>query len=296
MDSNTYPYLLALGSSLCFALASLVFTEVARKVSPLWMNATKSGLALVCFTFVVLVFDLWIWPQSYWTIAALFVSGIIGLAIGDIFLLTAYRRIGASRTLMLFGFQPLFMGAAGHFFFSQTMTWQRSLAVVFALLCLFTVSWEKYRSEGHWELKGLLAALAGVVLDNVGLILSRWAFDTTPDLHPMQANMIRCLGATVFFTAAFRLFSVQPGFREGWVRLSVSWRFWTVIASVFGTFFSLFLYLSAVRVGHLASLASVGLAGPLFAAMGECVWHRHWPSRYLVLAFLWFVIGFALVL
>ena len=199
MPNHVLAYYLALGSSLCFAGGSLLFADIARKISPIWMNAFKAIVAWVCLTVVVLITGNWATLTSL-QYAALFGSGILGLAIGDIFLLTAYARMGAARTLILWGFQPMFVAVEAYFLFNQDLSWTIALAVLFFIMCLFTFSLEKFKQDGHWELYGLGAALLAVTLDNAGLVLSRWAFDSEPKLDAFQANYLRIsIGSSLIF-------------------------------------------------------------------------------------------------
>ncbi len=285
-------FVFAIASTTCFAAASLIFAEIARKISPLWMNAFKAAGALALFATTALAFNLWI-PLSRDVTLALIASGVLGLAIGDIFLLTAYARIGAARTLILFGFQPFFLGIAAYFLFDQAFNWVKVVALLFFLLCLFTFSLEKFRQEGHWELLGLLAALIGVMFDNCGLLLSRWAFEQVPDLSVIQTNVWRCGGAFAFFLLFGRVRAV--GWRRGWSRLDTRWRSLALFSVFLGTFLSLLFYLTAIKIGHLASISAVGMAGPMISSAFECEYYRRRPSRYLLVALIFYLIGFGVL-
>ena len=289
---NHHAYFFVIGSSICFSFASLLFAEVARKISPLWMNVFKAIVAWICFAVATALWGEWA-ALGWVEVAALLGSGILGLAIGDIFLLSAYARIGAARTLILYGFQPLFVAVAAKIFFDQDISWQVALAVVFCMACMFTFSFERMKRDGHWEILGLAAALLGVLFDNSGLILSRWAFDQAPGMNAFQANFIRCSGALAFLA----LFSLVKnlGLRAGWARLGPRGRGMAVLSSFLGTFMSLFLYLTAVKIGHLASISALAGAGPIFTSAMECVYFRKWPSRYLIAALILFLSAFGIL-
>lgn len=291
--NNQLAYTLVLASSACFSFASLLFTELARKTSPLWVNAFKAILAWLCFALSVWIFGLWV-PVTLGVWAALLISGSLGLALGDIFLLTAYARMGSARTLILYGFQPVLIGIGAHFLFHQSLSWRQGLAVIFFLSCLFTFSLERFREQGHWEVYGLVAALIGVVLDNCGLLISRWAFEQAPDMSPLQANLIRCSGALLLFLLIGRVRAVH--WLGHWRRLDTSGKSLAMISAFLGTFLSLYMYLTAVKIGHLASLAALGGVGPIFSSAMECLYQRKWPSIYLILALIFFVFGFSILI
>ncbi len=292
MMPSQLAYALALASSSCFAGASLIFTEISRRVSPLWMNAFKALVAWVLFAGTILVFNLWVQLPSK-VVWALLASGVLGLGIGDIFLLNAYARMGAARTLILYGFQPFFLGIASYFIFGQDFGGYRLLAIIFFVGCLFTFSLEKFREAGHWELPGLAAALTGVLFDNAGVILSRWAFDQVPEMTAFQANFVRCSSALVFFFIFSRFYAVNLA--AGWRKLTPGGKRLAVISACLGTYLSLFLYLTAIKIGHLASLSALGVTGPIITSAMECAYDRKRPSKYLITSLGLFAVGFAIL-
>lgn len=225
--------------------------------------------------------------------SALLGSGILGLGIGDIFLLTAYARMGAARTLILYGFQPLFIAIEAHFLFHQDISWTIGIAVLFFLGCLFVFSLEKFRQDGHWELIGLVAALLGVLLDNIGVILSRWVFDSVQGIDAFQVNLVRCSGALAFFVV---FGAVKPlHMKSGWQKLGRRGQVLASVSAFLGCFFSLWLYLTAIKIGHLASVTALAVTGPILASTMESIYYRKLPSRYLLVALVLFVGGFGML-
>lgn len=250
----------------------------------------------VCFAGLALavVFTVDWQPVSLDVACALVISGILGLAIGDLFLLAAYARMGAGRTLILFGFQPLILGLSSWYLFAQPLNSYKLVAVLFFLVCLYMFSLEKFKEHGHWEIVGLLAALLGVVLDNCGILLTRWSFNTAPDMGVIQANFLRASGAMLFFIAMNPI--LKSRLLKNFLLLNTRERATIFVASIMGTIVSLILYLSAVRVAHLASISAMGVFGPLYSTTIECFLERKPPSYYLIIAMISFVIGFAILL
>lgn len=282
----------AFGSSLSFSTASVVFARFSREISSPWMNTMKASVAAVAFAIVLLLSGTWV-PLDQRSGLALLTSGAIGLGIGDLFLLSAYARIGVSRTLMVFSFQPLLIGFASALIFGQDVGTARAIAILFFIACLFLLSFERYRSEGHWEIRGLVFALIGVGLDNSGVILSRWAFDQSQVLEPQQANLVRIAGALAVF-AVFSL--VKPiGLVKHFIALKPRDRALALGAPLVGTFLSLSLYLFAVKNGHLATVSAIVLSGPVLAALIESIVQKKPPSRYLIGGLLCLFLGMGLV-
>ncbi len=284
----------ALGANLSFAFACLIFTEYSRKVSSLWMNAFKATVAFCAFGLAALLGG---GLSSIGTPAffSLFASGFLGLAIGDLFLLKAFSIIGASRTLVLFAFQPLILGTFSFYIFNQAIDLQKFWGLLFFLACLFIFSLEAKKTKGTWEFKGLLWALAGVTLDAIGVLMTRWSFDRTPEMNSISANFYRTIGCIVAFfliSKFYRPLELWHKFRDWSPKIKLL----ILSGCVFGTFLSLLLYLKALQFGHLATVSGIAITSPLFATLFESIWEKRWPTKYLWAALVSFSIGFYIVL
>ena len=280
----------ALASCGCFSLASVVFAHYSKNISALWMNAFKAILALLAFG-VAMVFtkDFSISP-GLMAVSLFFLSGLLGLNIGDNFLLKAFATMGAARTLMIFSFQPIFVGIMSYFFLSQGLTWYKAIAIIFMMGCVFTLSYERFYETKKWDFRGPIYALIGVSLDSVGIVLTRAAFENDPHISIVEGNFYRCLGAVVGFglMAKFIPLHLWGNFRK----VSFRGKYLVIGASLLGTFVSLWFYLTALSFGHLATVTAIAGTSPLFSAIFESLYTKKWPSRFLIFSFLLFAMGF----
>lgn len=292
--SDYSAYFLALTAATLFSGASVIFAQYSVSHSSLWMNYIKNLVAGLCFLFAAGL-SIFFWGEDILSVttaslAFLLVSGALGLAIGDFFLFKAYARLGSARTIMIFSFSPLFLSIEGFLFFGQSLSAKQGVALFFMMACAWTLSLERFRSHGTWEWKGILFAVLGVALDNAGVVLSRFAFDQSPALSPFSANAIRCVGAALPLYIGIRLAGVRgmgqlfelPRRQLGLV----------VFASFMGTFLSLSCWLTALKIGHIGSLAGVGSFNPVAASLWEWLLLRKRPTPLLILALLLFLIGF----
>lgn len=278
------------------------------------MNTAKATVALLllCVTLPVLFYfngTLGHWtPPTTLAAWVLLSSGIIGLGIGDLFLLDAFVRIGVSRTLMLYGFQPLMLGLGAAIFFDQSFDTKRLIAIAFLIACLVIFSLERYRETKSWELRGLAMALIGVSMDSLGVLLTRYAFEQSPHTQPLEGHFIRCVGALLSYAVIALILIVRRRLRHStyhtpviglithFRKFDVKSRALLLLGCFGGTYLSLCLYLTAIQTGHLASLAAIAITGPMFAALLEAVIYRKRPSPYLLVAFVFFVGGFTILL
>ena len=83
------PYILTLSANFSFALGSVAYTRYSRILGDLWMNKFKALIALIGFSLILLFSGDTQIPNSS-TVIFLLVSGMLGLGIGDTFLLKSF--------------------------------------------------------------------------------------------------------------------------------------------------------------------------------------------------------------
>lgn len=284
------PLYMAFMSTFVFAFSSIAFAKYSEQISPLWMNATKALVAFVAFFATTLITQTWINIPPI-SIVSLLLSGLLGLMIGDYFMLYSMAALGSSRMLMIFGIQPFLLGSAAYFLFGQKFEVFNFIGVLCMTLCLFIFSFERYKSSGKWDFKGLLYGLIAVSFDAIGILLTRSVFNANAGISPIQVNLIRCFGALlgfIFFNQFIKPIHLISVFKNQ----TKSDQRMILIGSLGGTYLSLMFYLSAIGRGQLSVISSVAITGPLFASIIECLRYRRWPSKYLLLSFVFFFVGF----
>ena len=278
----------ALCANFCFALATIVFTHFTNKVSSEWMNLCKAAVAFLCFFIYINIFENW-YSLDIKSFTLFFVSGFIGLGIGDFFLLKSFSVLGPGRTLMLFGFQPVFLGVMGKIIFNQDVDTSKLFAIVFFIGCLVTLSLESFRKDKSWGVLGMSFALLGMILDSSGVLMTRAGFDMNPEMSAMQGNFYRCLGAIAVYMllSMYRPLNFLTSFNEFTSKEKII----VISGSILGTFLSLSFYLKAIQTAHLASLSGINITGTLFSSAFESLFLKKKPTRYLFIALVFFVCG-----
>lgn len=286
MSTDLTAYLYAFSSVLTFSVAAIGFTYLSHKTSALWMNLFKCGLSFLISLPLIYYFN----DQIYWSIKTcwpFYVSGFIGLNIGDWLLLSAYKKIGPARTLMIFGFQPLIAGGFSYFVWNEVIYPIQLIAIIFFIMCLFLISYEKFKVNRTWEISGLLLALGGVTLDSIGVILTRHGFNLNPELGGLEAQYLRTLAAIVGFIIFIPF--VNFNFNANLKLLSRNEKLIAITSSFLGTFLSIAFYMQAVKIGKLATVTSIVLADPMMSTFFESLWLKKWPTKYLWLALCCFI-------
>ncbi|WP_424244926.1 drug/metabolite transporter (DMT)-like permease [Elusimicrobium posterum] len=286
------PYIFALASNFSFGLGSQIFTKFSRKVSPLWMTAFKDSAGCILFLITALILGgFTIIPLKY--LSAFFLSGIVGLALGDLMLLNSFAKMGPGRTMMIYSFQPLYLGVSSYFLFGQTIDKTKFLSIIFFVICLFIFALESYKKSGHWNVKTMLIALCAVTMDGTGVLLSRYAFDGT-GISVIEGNFYRSLASIFAFAIILNVFKIK--FFAKLKRMTMKTKLLAFSGAVLGVYLALVFYLSAVKTGNLAAVSSVSITSALFASIFECIFTKKLPSKYLIISFIFFIIGMYLLL
>lgn len=193
----------------------------------------------------------------------------------------------------MFSFEPLMLGLYGYFFLNQVFTINQTLAVMCMVVCIYIFMLERSKLTGNWDVRSFLWAFTGITLDAIGVMMTRSAYEISPDLETFQVNVIRCAGALVgFLIVSPKIYLQFPkdiwnfGYRDKIIIIG---------ASIGGCFLSLALYLAALKYAHVGTLTAISITGPVWVAMLESIYYKKWPNRYLGAAFVFFLMGFYLM-
>ena len=285
----------AISAALTFSYASVGLRQYSDRFGAYWMNAYKAYIALIAFFIFILINNEWIsfvenlqaGPSLY-----LFASGFIGLGVGDFFLLRAFSKIGATRSLTIFQCQPVMMIVLGYLFFQQTITGIQAIGILVLISAVLILCQESAKKTGSWKDTGVFYALLGTGIDAIGVIMSRQAFEVLESLSVGQANMIRFMGACIAFTIFSFIWPLNT-FKK-LKSLSKKEGLHVSFVGLMATFVALFFWIKAISEGNLAiTVALVGM-GPIFAALFESWAYKTWPTRSLWWALILCVAGMVL--
>lgn len=286
----TEAILYALLANLCFSSGSIFFTKYSRQFGALKFNTFKAQIALVCFLITILFFPMSGFPPLK-GISLLGLSGLLGLAIGDIFIFNAFKIIGPARTLTLFGLRPLMMAFLTNIFLDAPFKGQDIYPSLFFILCLIVFASENYQKNKSWELSGLAWGLMGVFLDSTGVLITRIVFDENPLMTTFHANVIRTFFAVLLLVSIcfirYRSFTIIP------IKIAIKDKI-LLFTPVLGTYLALLFFIQAVKTGNLIIVSAVGVTGPLFASTLECLYNKEKPSKHLLIALVLFILGMLL--
>lgn len=285
----------ALGSSLLWAGAGVVFRRLRGRIDPAGLNLAKNTVATLCFAAVLVAAAGTPYPVSMPVAAQgwLVVSGVLGLSVCDTYLLRSMMEIGPRRaTLLVLTAPVLVFLLAALPPFRQTAPLSNPMVVGGALLALGGVALAALEApdlavDAARVRRGVRDGLVAGVFQALGLLAARLGFSAGAD--PVEGAMVRLLAGTaglvVLGLAGRRLLGWLAPMRHGKTLRTVA------TAAFFGTFLGIGLNQCALAwsdatgvVTTLNSLAPVWLIPLSFVFLGERHGRWAWISTGLAMA------------
>lgn len=259
--------LAAVGTSLCFSFGSTFFTLSGRALGSVIVNRGRLLAAVLLVMLMHLLFygqllpldagtDRWIW---------LGLSGVVGLVLGDTFLLQAFVLIGPRLSMLMMALAPVLGALLAWLFLGETLALQEIAGIAVTLLGILVVIGERSAStpgtlqthDRRGYIIGLLCGLGGAAGQAGGLVLSK--FGLTNAFPVLSANVIRLLAAMIVVWAValvnrqmgstYRALRANP-------RAAVLMLAGTLLGPVFGVLLSL-LAVQNTNVGVASTLSSL---------------------------------------
>lgn len=264
MFESNLGQLAALGTAVCWTATGIAFESAGKKVGSLSVNLLRLIIAfalLSIYTYLTRGLALptdasvssWIW---------LFVSGMIGFVIGDLFLFQAYVEIGSRISLLIMSAVPPITSVIGYLVLGETITPKSFLGMFItiagiAIVILSRSSGEK-KVQFNRPVRGLTFAFLGALGQAFGLVFSKLGMG---DYNPFAATQIRVIAAFIGFSIIITLsrkwgdISRAIKHKSGMRDLS--------IGAFFGPFVGVSLSLMAVQYAPTGVVSTITSISPI---------------------------------
>jgi len=289
IESNQLALALALLSNIFFGLSCLVFAHFTAKLGALWVNYLKAIVSTLCFLVLAVLLDFNFMDHISWSAVYFFCSGILGLALADIFLLTSLRHNGVGETLVFFSFQPFLIYFFSYLLWGEKLQSSQWVGVIVFCLCLVIFCFEKFQ-QSKVHLKYALMALVAILFDTSGVLISKITYVNDSTISSVEACLYRGLGAIAALTI---IGFIKPfAFYQGFKTLTIKAKYVIIAACFTGTFLSLLFYLKAVQIGTITLITAISVATPLWATFFEFFYYKKLPSKVFVTCFILYLSAF----
>jgi len=263
------PYLgelAALFTSLCWALSAVGFTNATHSFGSQVTNRVRVVLALLALlvinTFLyrnLIPFDAgssrWMW---------LTLSGIVGLALGDGFLFSAYKHIGPRLGLLVLSLAPVFGTAIAWVFLGETLNLLQIAGILVTLGGISYVVTVRPGENGPIDrslAKGVLFGVLAAMGQAVGLVLSRLGM--TGNFPPFAGSLIRMLAAALLLWLVAAL-QGEAGASVKSVRSHPEGLRWALFGALFGPVIGVSASLLSIQHAEVGVASTLMALPPLF--------------------------------
>lgn len=251
----------ALLTALLWSATSIVFTEAAIRVGPIYVNVTRMFLALTYLTVTLLIMNIRI-DLSLNQILNLTISGFAGLVIGDTFLFKAFRSIGARVSMLMMALVPPMSAFMAFFFLGERLSFLGVIGIVitvFGIALVVLKREEKPTSNYKIDYTGIFYAFIGAAGQAVGLIFAKHAFNEG-EISGFLASFVRIASAVIIIYPLALLTNRYKNPIRLYMKDKRAFVF-TAIGSVIGPYLGITFSMIAI------SNAKVGIASTLMATV-----------------------------
>ncbi len=254
--------ILALSTAFCWSITSLSFESAGKKVGSLSVNFIRLVMAFFFIGFLNISRGLSFFPSGLDSKAWIFlsISGIIGFALGDLFLFQAFVEIGARLSMLIMSLVPLVTTITGIFILDEMLglyQWTGMFLTIsgVSMVIMFRRKSMDKNLRKTSLLRGCLFAFGGVLGQSSGLILSKLGMRT---FDAFTSTQIRIIAGTISFIIILSIAGRWTRVRHALVHRTAMVRIST--GAFFGPFLGVSLGLLALQyttAGVTATLNSV---------------------------------------
>jgi drug/metabolite transporter (DMT)-like permease len=267
----------ALFAALFWALASVVYSRVGQRISPIGLNLIKGIIAIFLLLITLLLQGKTFPDVSIFTIQLLLLSGLIGIGIGDSAYFATLKDLGARRGLLLETLAPPLTAILAFIFLEERLSIQAWCGILLTILGIAWVISERVSQSSTFEThfwRGIGFGLIAEFCQATGVLLSHFALNQT-EISPLWSTLIRLIGGTVVLL--FYFITRSQNLKLLWTPLKSKKVIGIIfIATFLGTYLGIWLQQTSLKFTAAGIAQALLATSPLFvlpisAAMGERV-------------------------
>jgi len=251
----------ALLTAISWSGGSFAFAEAAQRVGSIQLNVNRVILASVFLFLTILVFN-FDYSISGYQFRYLVVSGIIGIVIGDTFLFSAYKKIGARLSMLLMSAAPVVSTILAFIFLNESVSLTAIVGMSITILGIALVVINSNNSlNAKYKITkiGIVLGLLGAAGQAIGLVFAKEAFNSG-ELNEFVATFVRVFSSVLFILPVTIIFRKYKNPVKLYLNDPKAFLF-TIVGTVFGPFLGITLSLLAIKY------TKVGIASTIMATV-----------------------------
>ncbi len=269
-------------TALCWSVNSILFSDAGRKIGSQSVNHLRLwGALLLLMLIQIIAFNRLIPDISSIGLLFLAVSGVIGFFIGDALLFEAYVLIGARMGMLMMTAVPVFsVGLAWVFLSEKLGLWQLAAIGLTTLSIAMVVAEKRNGKPKNRNLyRGILFGLGGAMGQAIGLLFSKRGM--LEGVHPISANLIRVLAATLVMTAYFL---IRKRFFSDFLKLKQAGIFPRIVGgAILGPVIGVILSLVAILYAPMGIASTLMAISPvLLIPISRIIYKEHISLRTII--------------
>lgn len=271
--------LAGLAAACLWAVASVVYGVVGQRIPPLQLNLIKGIVAIAFLILTILISGELLPNLPPVSVFLLFISGVVGIGLGDTAFLAAINSLGARRVLLIGTLSPPMTAIAANIILQEQLNISAWCGILLTILGVAWVVTERVpetdgvSTTNLWP--GIGFALLAATTNASGTVISRLAF-AAGSVTPLWAALLR-LSAAVLVLLIWVWF---PNRQEKTLSYPY-WQSWRIIlatcfAAFCGTYLGIWLQQTAIKFTAAGIASTLMQTSPLFVipitiGMGEKV-------------------------
>jgi uncharacterized membrane protein len=261
MIASHYGEFAALLTAIFWTVTALAFENATIKVGTFAVNIIRLVFGLTFLSILAwfnrgILFPIdataeaWFW---------LFLSGIIGLVLGDLFLFASYPIISSRIAMLIMTLAPPMAALMSWAVLGETMSFKAILGMILVILGISVAIWSRKNVERkmklNYSLRGLIYAFIGTFGQASGLVLSKLGMGKYNAFASTQIRLIAgIIGFTLLISVLKKWKNVGSGIKNLQAMKSIA------LGSVFGPFLGISFSLIAIQntgTGIASTLMSI---------------------------------------
>jgi len=191
---------IALLVAFCWTFTVMSFETAGKEVGSLSVNIIRLVIGFIFISVYSLIARGMVLPfdASTDTWGWLLLSGVVGLAIGDLFLFQAFVDVGSRLSMLIMTLSPSLTLILDYFVFGESISPIKFLGMFMVIVSILLVISFRNSEESFSEhkVRGLIFAFLGALGQSVGLILSKQGMQS---YDAFASTQIRIIAALVTF-------------------------------------------------------------------------------------------------